>query len=91
MRTSESVLKPRVPLALRLSGHLLLGIARIYARKVLYLFQDCNDAVKRFQVVRARNACAPVDPGQSRAPSATCTLAATVAARYCSCASRPCK
>ncbi|AQK40660.1 Sister chromatid cohesion 1 protein 3-like [Zea mays] len=33
---------PEVPIALRLSGHLLLGLVRIYSWKVQYLFQDCN-------------------------------------------------
>lgn len=33
---------PEVPIALRMSGHLLLGIARIYSKKVDYLFHDCN-------------------------------------------------
>ncbi|KAJ1434385.1 Winged helix DNA-binding domain superfamily [Sesbania bispinosa] len=32
----------RVPIALRMSGHLLLGVVRIYSKKVDYLFHDCN-------------------------------------------------
>ncbi|XP_062195085.1 sister chromatid cohesion 1 protein 3-like isoform X2 [Phragmites australis] len=36
---------PEVPIALRLSGHLLLGLVRIYSWKVNYLFQDCNRMV----------------------------------------------
>ncbi|KAL6615047.1 hypothetical protein ACP70R_037317 [Stipagrostis hirtigluma subsp. patula] len=39
---AESIMFPEVPIALRLSGHLLLGIVRIYSWKVNYLFQDCN-------------------------------------------------
>lgn len=35
-----------MPIALRLSGHLLYGVCRIYGRKVLYLYQDCNDALR---------------------------------------------
>ena len=31
----ESVLNPAAPLALRVSGHLMLGICRIYSRKVM--------------------------------------------------------
>lgn len=31
-------------MSLRTSSHLLLGIVRIYARKTLYLLQDCQDA-----------------------------------------------
>ena len=32
---------PEAPLALRLSGHLLLGVVRIYSKQVDYLFRDC--------------------------------------------------
>ncbi|KAJ1256153.1 hypothetical protein BS78_K076300 [Paspalum vaginatum] len=42
---AESIMFPEVPIALRLSGHLLLGLVRIYSRKVNYLFQDCNRMV----------------------------------------------
>lgn len=40
----DSILQPRVKLSLRTSSHLLLGIVRIYARKTIYLLQDCQDA-----------------------------------------------
>lgn len=33
---------PEVPIALRMSGHLLLGVVRIYSKKVDYLYHDCN-------------------------------------------------
>lgn len=48
------------PVALRLSGQLLLGIARIYSRKAKYLEDDCNDALLRIQVA-FRSASAVVD------------------------------
>ncbi|CAI0555043.1 unnamed protein product [Linum tenue] len=38
----DHIMCPEVPIALRMSGHLLLGVARIYSKKVDYLFQDCN-------------------------------------------------
>lgn len=34
---------PKVPIALRLSGHLLLGVVRIYSKQVDYLHHDCNE------------------------------------------------
>uniref|UniRef100_A0A6G1S709 Double-strand-break repair protein rad21 n=1 Tax=Aceria tosichella TaxID=561515 RepID=A0A6G1S709_9ACAR len=40
----DSILEPRIKLSLRTSSHLLLGIVRIYARKTIYLLQDCQDA-----------------------------------------------
>ncbi|KAJ2557459.1 sister chromatid cohesion protein 1 [Coemansia sp. RSA 1933] len=38
------------PLALRLSGQLLLGVSRIYARKARYLLEDCNEALIRIRM-----------------------------------------
>ncbi|ONK70490.1 uncharacterized protein A4U43_C05F34250 [Asparagus officinalis] len=40
-----SCMFPEVPIALRLSGHLLYGLVRIYSMKVKYLIQDCNRMV----------------------------------------------
>lgn len=37
-------------LALRLSGQLLLGVARIYSRKAKYLMDDCSDAILRIKM-----------------------------------------
>jgi hypothetical protein len=33
----DTIVNPPVPLALRMSGHLLLGVVRMYSRKVKYL------------------------------------------------------
>jgi cohesin complex subunit SCC1 len=33
-KSVDSIVNPSVPLALRVSGHLLLGVVRIYSRKV---------------------------------------------------------
>jgi hypothetical protein len=41
----ESILNPTSPLALRVSGHLMLGIVRIYSRKVSYLMTECKEAM----------------------------------------------
>jgi len=40
---------PEAPLALRLSGQLMLGVVRIYNRKVSYLFQDCSEALVKIK------------------------------------------
>ncbi|XP_058225203.1 sister chromatid cohesion 1 protein 3 [Rhododendron vialii] len=40
--TVERIMYPEVPIALRMSGHLLLGVVRIYSKKVDYLYQDYN-------------------------------------------------
>jgi cohesin complex subunit SCC1 len=46
----ESVLNPTAPLALRVSGHLMLGIVRIYSRKVKYLMNDCTEAMWKIKL-----------------------------------------
>ncbi|GMH91521.1 hypothetical protein TrST_g5336 [Triparma strigata] len=46
----NSIVNPTVPLALRVSGHLLLGVVRIYSRKVKYLMADCNEALVKIKM-----------------------------------------
>jgi len=41
---------PSVPLALRVSGHLLLGVVRIYSRKVKYLMNDSTEALVKIKL-----------------------------------------
>lgn len=63
------------PLALRLSGQLLLGVVRIYHRKAHYLHDDCNDALWKIKMVglqqpprsaRSTNASPGVPPWKHR-------------------------
>lgn len=42
----------QAPIALRLSGQLLLGVVRIYRRKATYLLDDCNEAILKIKMVR---------------------------------------
>ncbi|KAI3837896.1 hypothetical protein MKW92_000140 [Papaver armeniacum] len=63
----DSILFPDVPIALRLSSHLLLGVVRIYSRKVNYLFHDCSEAL--LQVKQAfRSTAVDLPPEESTAP-----------------------
>ncbi|XP_047938140.1 sister chromatid cohesion 1 protein 4-like isoform X1 [Salvia hispanica] len=72
----DSILSPDVPIALRLSSHLLLGVVRIYSRKVNYLFDDCSEAL--LNVKQAfRSAAVDLPPEQSKAPYHTITLPET--------------
>lgn len=48
--TIETILEPQMKLALRTSGHLLLGVCRIYSRKVKYLLADCNEAFVKIKL-----------------------------------------
>eukprot|EP00658_Telonema_sp_P-2_P028431 TRINITY_DN21785_c0_g1_i2.p1 TRINITY_DN21785_c0_g1~~TRINITY_DN21785_c0_g1_i2.p1 ORF type:complete len:563 (+),score=156.61 TRINITY_DN21785_c0_g1_i2:213-1901(+) len=45
----HAIAKPDVPLALRTSGHLLLGIVRILERQAKYLLLDCGDALSKIK------------------------------------------
>ncbi|KAK2750673.1 sister chromatid cohesion protein 1 [Myotisia sp. PD_48] len=40
----------QAPMALRLSGQLLLGVVRIYSRKTRYLLDDCNEALIKIKM-----------------------------------------
>jgi cohesin complex subunit SCC1 len=46
----ESIVNSSVPLALRVSGHLLLGVVRIYSRQVKYLMHDCQEAMVKIKM-----------------------------------------
>ncbi|CAM0871173.1 unnamed protein product [Alopecurus aequalis] len=72
----ESIMFPEVPIALRLSGHLLLGLVRIYSWKVNYLFQDCN---RMLSTIRTAFASVEVDLpfDADRAPFEVITLPET--------------
>ena len=37
-------------MALRTTGHLLLGVVRIYSRKAKYLLADCNEAFVKIKM-----------------------------------------
>jgi len=58
---ADSIINPEAPLALRLSGQLLLGVVKVYSKKVGYLHQDCNDALAKIK--------------EARPPRPACTLA----------------
>lgn len=47
----DAIIAPNdAPLALRLSGQLLLGVVRIYSRKARYLLDDCNEALMKIKM-----------------------------------------
>ncbi|NXY49472.1 RD21L protein, partial [Ceuthmochares aereus] len=47
--TVEKIISPKFTIALRTSGHLLLGVVRIYHRKAKYLLADCNEALTKMK------------------------------------------
>ncbi|KAM6147802.1 double-strand-break repair protein rad21-like protein 1 [Erethizon dorsatum] len=48
--TIEKIISPKVNIALRTSGHLLLGVVRIYDRKAKYLLADCSEAFLKMKM-----------------------------------------
>ncbi|XP_056637769.1 double-strand-break repair protein rad21 homolog isoform X3 [Diorhabda sublineata] len=49
-KSVDGILQPKVKMALRTSGHLLLGVVRIYSRKAKYLLADCNEAFVKIKL-----------------------------------------
>ncbi|CAO2837469.1 unnamed protein product [Amaranthus hypochondriacus] len=72
----DSILSPDVPIALRLSSHLLLGVVRIYSKKVNYLFDDCSEALLKVKQA-FRSTAVDLPPEQSKAPYHSITLPET--------------
>ncbi|CAO1622694.1 unnamed protein product [Parajaminaea phylloscopi] len=62
------------PLALRLSGQLLLGVVRIYSRKAKYLLDDCTDALFKIKMA-FRAGAVDMTSDQLNAPTNQITLA----------------
>jgi len=72
----DSILFPEVPIALRLSSHLLLGVVRIYSRKVNYLFNDCSETLVKIKQA-FRSTAVDLPPEASTAPYHSITLPET--------------
>ncbi|KAK8960681.1 Sister chromatid cohesion 1 protein 3 [Platanthera guangdongensis] len=69
----DSILFPDAPIALRLSSHLLLGVVRIYSKKVNYLFNDCSEALIKIKHA-FRSTAVDLPPEESTAPYHSITL-----------------
>lgn len=65
-----------MPIALRLSSHLLLGVVRIYSKKVNYLFDDCSEALLKVKQA-FRSAAVDLPPEETTAPYHSITMPET--------------
>ena len=66
----QKVIFPNEPLSLRVSGHLLLGIVRIYASKVDYLVNDYSEALIKIKLAfRSADVDLPIAEQQGTSPS----------------------
>ncbi|KAK4379645.1 hypothetical protein RND71_001507 [Anisodus tanguticus] len=74
--TVERIMTPEVPIALRTSGHLLLGVVRIYSKQVEYFSEDCktflNVVLKAFSSTNVN-----LPEGSTHAPYHSITLPET--------------
>ncbi|KAF1390147.1 hypothetical protein PFLUV_G00055090 [Perca fluviatilis] len=48
--TIKDIISPKMKIGLRTSGHLLIGVVRIYSKKAKYLLADCNDALVKIKM-----------------------------------------
>ncbi|CAJ0609762.1 unnamed protein product [Cylicocyclus nassatus] len=69
----DEILKPKVKMALRTTGHLLLGVVRIYSRKTKYLLADCNEAFLKIKMAFRPGQIETIDDGKE-APMAAISL-----------------
>ena len=79
LESIKRIAHPDVPLALRVSGHLLLGVVRVYNRKTRYLLTDCNDALVKIKMA-FRPALVDLPPEQLALDPRAITLQDTTAA-----------
>ncbi|XP_047247289.1 double-strand-break repair protein rad21-like protein 1 isoform X1 [Girardinichthys multiradiatus] len=59
--TIRDILSDKMKIGLRTSGHLLLGVVKIYSRKTKYLLADCSDALVKIKMA--------FRPGQTDLPA----------------------
>ncbi|XP_068180324.1 double-strand-break repair protein rad21-like protein 1 [Antennarius striatus] len=45
----SDIISPKVKIGLRTTGHLLIGVVRIYSKKANYLLTDCSDALVKIK------------------------------------------
>lgn len=73
VQSCDSILNPEAPLALRLSGQLLLGVVRIYQRKLTFLETDAKNAIDGLQRKEGGNQNVDLPDGGT-APETAITL-----------------
>ncbi|PIC19133.1 hypothetical protein B9Z55_024783 [Caenorhabditis nigoni] len=58
----SEIMQPQQKLALRTTGHLLLGICRVFSRQTKYLLADCNEAFLKIKLVFTKGALDQPNP-----------------------------
>uniref|UniRef100_A0A3B5AF90 Rad21/Rec8-like protein N-terminal domain-containing protein n=1 Tax=Stegastes partitus TaxID=144197 RepID=A0A3B5AF90_9TELE len=70
--TIRDIISPKMKIGLRTSGHLLLGVVRIYSKKAKYLLADCSDALIKIKMAfRPGQTDLPVDGLEAKVKAIT--------------------
>eukprot|EP01113_Clastostelium_recurvatum_P048464 TRINITY_DN8830_c0_g1_i7.p1 TRINITY_DN8830_c0_g1~~TRINITY_DN8830_c0_g1_i7.p1 ORF type:complete len:510 (-),score=124.76 TRINITY_DN8830_c0_g1_i7:24-1553(-) len=77
-KSAEAIANPEIAFALRMSGHLLLGVVRIHSRQVKYLLADCSEALVKMKMV-LRPGVVDLPPEANVASYGSITLPETLA------------
>ncbi|KAF5196913.1 Sister chromatid cohesion 1 protein [Thalictrum thalictroides] len=75
--TVDYIMTSEVPIALRMQAYLLLGVVRIYSRKVDYLYHDCNEIMSRIRTAFASTKEIDLPEGETHANFESITLPET--------------
>src|SRR6056300_846022 len=67
----QTIINPEARIALRTSGQLMLGVVKVYDRKVNYLFHDCSEAMAKAKQVFRREREVDLDPESAIAEERT--------------------
>jgi len=66
----DGIIAPKMKMALRTSGHLLVGVVRIFSHKAGYLQSDCNEALVKIKMAfRPENVDYQPAPGEGGHPA----------------------
>jgi hypothetical protein len=79
---ANSIENSEIPLALRVSGQLLLGLVRIYDRKVRYLQEDCQETYSKLRTLWSKPASSKERSSVDLAPEQLTSSNLTMGAAY---------
>jgi len=68
--TVVNIVKPAVPMALRTSGELMLGVVKIYTHKVRFLLKEAQDATMRLKTLEIVHISGRIDMPAGRGAAA---------------------
>ncbi|KAL0485878.1 hypothetical protein AKO1_002135, partial [Acrasis kona] len=70
----DNIVEPVVPISLRTSGHLMLGVVKIYSRKVRFILKECKEVETRIKLQIVPETKVDLAENRNTAPVNTITL-----------------